>query len=247
MATTYTLGQVAIVNKGAYSSSAAYKQLNTVSHRGGTFMCIVNCSNIEPGVNANWRNYWVQTAVGIYTAEVTATGANVTITYTMSDGTTFPVTYPATAIAAGTITNAMLGEYVSVENGGTGASTADGALTNLGIPTPFSVSNGGTGANNAETARSNLGAQAQAVSYQVSITGDGTATTWTVTKDVNNNNITDVKAGSNLIVAGDPSTRANYNGYGVALTAQANGSLTFTADFAIPSGTTVLINVLIFN
>lgn len=247
MASTYNLGQVAIVNKGTYSSSVTYKQLNTVSHRGGTFMCIQDCSNIQPGVTSNWRNYWVQTAVGVYTASVTATGANVTITYTMSDGTTIPLTYPATAIAAGTITNAMLGEVISVANGGTGGNTAESALTSLGIPTPFSVANGGTGANNAESARSNLGAQVQAVAYQVSLTGDGTATTWTVTKDVNNNNLTAVKSGSNLIVAGAPSTRADYNGYNVALTAQADGSLTFTADFAIPSGTTVLANVLVFN
>ena len=44
----------------------------------------------------------------------------------------------------------------SIENGGTGATTAEAARENLGIPLPLSVQNGGTGATTAEAARKNL-------------------------------------------------------------------------------------------
>lgn len=242
---TYVLGQAAIVNKGSYSSSVAYKQLNTVTHRGGTFMCILDCSNIEPGVNANWRNYWVVTAIGVYTGTVTATGANVTVTYTMSDGSTIPVTYPATAIAANTITNAMLAELIDIEHGGTNADNATDALANLGITLPLPVASGGTGANDAETARGNLSAQVQAVTYQVSIAGS--ASSWTKTTDINGNNLTSIKTGSNLIVSPAPDSWVNYRNYGVRMSAQANSSVTFTSESTVPSGTSLTINILVFN
>ena len=38
------LGQVAIINRGAYASNVSYAVLNTVTHRGGTFMCIKQCT-----------------------------------------------------------------------------------------------------------------------------------------------------------------------------------------------------------
>ena len=88
MATNYTLGQVAIVSKGAYSPSGPYVPLNTVTHRAGTFMCIAACSNVEPGVASDWRNYWVPTAIGIYNTNATASGDLITLTFTFSDGTT---------------------------------------------------------------------------------------------------------------------------------------------------------------
>lgn len=242
---TYTLGQAAIINRGDYSSSAAYKQLNTVSHRRGTFMCIANCSNIEPGVNANWRNYWVMTAAGIYNVSVASTNATVTMTITLSDGTSVPLTYDASAIAAGSVTNESLGEVISIENGGTGASTAEEARANLGLPLPLALTSGGTGANNADSARANLNAQAAIVYYQVSISGS--ASSWTVTKDVNNNNLTNVKEGSGLFVSPDPASWANYRNYGVRLSAQANGSLTFVSESTVPSGTTLTINIGVAN
>lgn len=242
---SYVLGQAAVVSKGAYSSSVTYKQLNTVTHRGGSFMCIAECSNVEPGVTSGWRTYWVVTAIGVYTGSVTATGANVTVTYTMSDGSTIPVTYPATAIASNTITNAMLAESIDISHGGTGATTVDGALTALGLAIPLPVASGGTGGNNAETARGNLNAQVQAVTYQVSIAGS--ASTWTKTTDINNNALSNIKAGSNLIVSPDPTSWADYRNYGVRMTAQANGSVTFTAESTVPSGTTLTINILVFN
>lgn len=95
MSTTYNLGQVAIVNKGAYSSSTNYYPLNTVTNRGGTFMCKAACSNVQPGVTSGWRNYWVPTALGIYQTNVTADGDTITMTFTFSDGTTASHTYTA--------------------------------------------------------------------------------------------------------------------------------------------------------
>lgn len=88
MATIHNLGQVAIVNKGDYSSSATYLPLNTVKHRAGSFMCIAQCSGVEPGAGANWQNYWVATAIGIYSTNASASGSLITLTFTFSDGTT---------------------------------------------------------------------------------------------------------------------------------------------------------------
>lgn len=86
---TYNLGQVAIVSKGAWSSSVSYAALNTVTHNGGSFMAIAPSSNKEPGVASGWASYWVPMAKGIKTVAVTtptATTAQLTITF--SDGTT---------------------------------------------------------------------------------------------------------------------------------------------------------------
>lgn len=88
MATTYNLGQVAIIHKGDYSASVQYAPLNTVSHRAGSFMCISSCINVEPGVTSGWDTYWVPTALGIYSTNVQAVGDLVTVTFTFSDGTT---------------------------------------------------------------------------------------------------------------------------------------------------------------
>ena len=242
---TYTLGQAAIVNRGAYSSTATYKLLNTVSHRGGTFMCIAECSNIQPGVSTNWRNYWVQTAIGVYSGAVTASGANVTVTFTMSDGSTIPLTWAATAIASNTITNSMLAEAINIAHGGTGATTVEGARSALGLSLPLAVTSGGTGAEDADGARGNLNAQEQASTYQVSLTGGGTS--WTKTTDVNSQALTDIKSGSNLIVSPAPASWADYRNYGVRMTAQADSSVTFTAESSVPSGTSLTVNILVFN
>ena len=243
---TYNLGQAAVVSRGAYSSSVAYKQLNTVTHRRGTFMCIADCSNIEPGVSTNWRNYWVMTAAGIYDVDVSATSTTVTMTMTLSDGTTEAFTYTATAVAAGAVRNEQIGEAISIANGGTGATTAAAALANLGITLPLPVASGGTGGADAETARAGIVAQKQVSYYVVAVSGS--ASTWTLTKDVNNNNLSEVKAGSAIWVSpSDDSSWTSFRNYGVRLSSQAVGSLTFNAESTVPAGTTMTINVAVFN
>ena len=242
---TYTLGQAAVVSRGNYSSTAQYKQLNTVFHRGGTFMCISECSNVEPGVTSGWNAYWVQTAIGIYSGVVSASGSNVTVTFTMSDGSTVPLTWAATAIAANSIYNNMLAEAIDIAHGGTGATTAADARTALGLSLPLAVASGGTGGTDADGARGNLNAQEQASTYQVSLTGGGTS--WTKTTDVNSQALTDIKSGSNLIVAPAPASWADYRNYGVRMTAQADSSVTFTAESSVPSGTSLTVNILVFN
>ena len=118
-------------------------------------------------------------------------------------------------------------------------------MTALGLAIPLPVASGGTGGGDADTARGNLNAQVQAVTYQVSIAGG--ASSWTKTTDINNNALTNIKAGSNLIVAPDPTAWADYRNFGVRMTAQAAGSVTFTAETAVPSGTNLTINILVFN
>ena len=94
---SYVLGKVAIVNKGNYVSTATYVPLNTVYHRAGTFMCIASCSNVEPGVTTGWNNYWVPTALGIYSTSASISGETVTLTFTCSDGTTASHSYVSTS------------------------------------------------------------------------------------------------------------------------------------------------------
>jgi len=84
----YSLGQVAIISKGAWNSAASYAILNTVTRNGGSFMAIQPNSNIEPGVTTGWESYWVAMSRGIKTIDIvgdTATTAHAVIT--LSDGT----------------------------------------------------------------------------------------------------------------------------------------------------------------
>ena len=60
----------------------------------------------------------------------------------------------------------------SIENGGTGATTAEAARENLGIPLPLSVQNGGTGATTVEAARESLG-----IPLPLSVQNGGTGAT----------------------------------------------------------------------
>ena len=109
---TYNLGQVAIVSKGAWSSSASYTALNTVTHNGGSFMAIAANSNKEPGVASGWQTYWVATSVGIKTVTVTAlstTTAQISVTFT--DGTTYTSgTINTAGVADGSVTTAKIAD-----------------------------------------------------------------------------------------------------------------------------------------
>lgn len=96
---TYTLGQAAIVNKGAYSSSASYAVLNQVTNLGGSWLCKAACSNVEPGVTSGWANYWTPASMGIKNVTVSSSGNTNTMIIAFSDGTTTSFPYPTTVIA----------------------------------------------------------------------------------------------------------------------------------------------------
>lgn len=102
---TYNLGQVAIVNKGAWASGTSYAPLNVVSHNSGSFMAIAANTSKEPGVASDWTAYWMRLSNGIKTVTVTAistTQAQVSVTF--SDGTTAVAgTYNTSGIPAGSV------------------------------------------------------------------------------------------------------------------------------------------------
>lgn len=152
----YNLGQVAIVNKGAWSASANYALLNTVTHNGGSFMAIAASANIEPGVTASWETYWVPMAKGIKTVAVTALSASTAqVTITLSDGTSIVGgTYNTATVADGSIGSAQIAPLgVATENVANGAITGEKLAStvlpaNVGfkfgtaVPTKDDISNG---------------------------------------------------------------------------------------------------------
>ena len=107
---TYNLGQVAIVSKGAWSSSVSYATLNTVTHNGGSFMAIAPNSNKEPGVASGWATYWVAMSRGIQTVNIvgdTATTAHAV--FTLSDGTTVTgSTFSTSGVPDNSVTTAKI-------------------------------------------------------------------------------------------------------------------------------------------
>ena len=85
---TYNLGQLAIVNKGAWASGTSYAMLNTVTHNGGSFMAIAANNSVEPGVSSGWANSWVPMSKGIKTIDIVAgSGGTAHAVITLSDGT----------------------------------------------------------------------------------------------------------------------------------------------------------------
>lgn len=127
---TFNLGQVAIVNKGAWSSAANYTKLNTVTHNSGSFMAIAPSSNVEPGVTSGWASYWVSMAKGIKTVTVSAVDASTAqMTVTFSDGTT---------VTGGTFGTAAVG-LNSVDTG----SVVDHSITAVKLASDILPSNVG--------------------------------------------------------------------------------------------------------
>ena len=107
---SYELGQAAIVNKGAWNSGTNYVILNTVTHNGGSFMCIAENSNKEPGVSSGWATYWVNMAKGIKTVNIVAdTTSTAHAVFTLSDGSTVTgTTFTTSPVADGSITDAKI-------------------------------------------------------------------------------------------------------------------------------------------
>ena len=132
MADTITLGQVSFIDRGAWASGTAYSPLDLVEANGGTFLCKAANTGKQPGVTSGWVNYWVSAAKGIKSIAVSNSSGTVSVLFTFSDGTTYTGSYPATSVAANSITNAMLqANSVATGNIQDGAVTADklGTLT----------------------------------------------------------------------------------------------------------------------
>lgn len=140
---TYPLGQVAIISKGAYGSSMSYVPLNMVTHRGGSYLCTAPCTNIEPGVNDHWQNYWVNASVGIRSVAIANSSGTITVTITYSDGTTYSTSYSATAIGTGAVgTDQIAAGAVVAEKFG-----SDILPSNVGIKMGTDTPTAGTGTN----------------------------------------------------------------------------------------------------
>lgn len=106
----YILGQAAIVSKGAWSASATYAVLNTVTHNGGSFMAIAANSNVEPGVASGWQTSWVLSTKGIKTITIAAVDSSTAqATVVFSDGTTVVGgTFNTAVVGDGSITQAKM-------------------------------------------------------------------------------------------------------------------------------------------
>lgn len=122
---SYTLGQAAYVNKGAYNSSAQYAPLNTVYYNGGTWVALQSVSGVAPGTDSS---KWLCITQGIQSLTF-APGATgyMTVTLVLTDGTQSTVNIPVGAIGDGTITVDKLASsfVLPAEKGGTGRT--DGA------------------------------------------------------------------------------------------------------------------------
>ena len=129
MAETITLGKVSVSPKGAYSSTTSYTFLDTVSHNGGSFLCLQNATGIEPGVSNSWQTYWMVIGQGINTVELSSPQAGkVTITATLSNGIQTSLTFDTSSIAAGSIgTTELADSSVTAEK------IASGSVTNAKI------------------------------------------------------------------------------------------------------------------
>ena len=113
---TFTLGQAAYVNKGAYSSSTSYAPLNTVFYNGGTWVALTSVSGVAPGSDAS---KWMCISQGLrsFTVAPGNTGY-INVSWVLTDGTTGSVSVPTNGvpdnavtsgkIANGAVTNAKL-------------------------------------------------------------------------------------------------------------------------------------------
>lgn len=113
---TFTLGQAAYVNKGAYSSSTSYAPLNTVFYNGGTWVALQSVSGVAPGSDAS---KWMCISQGLRSFTVVPGNTGyINVSWVLTDGTTGSVSVPTNGvpdnavtsgkIANGAVTNAKL-------------------------------------------------------------------------------------------------------------------------------------------
>lgn len=228
----YVLGQVGMISKGKYASTTSYVALDVVSHRNGQFMCKAPCTGIEPGVTSNWGNYWVETAVGIYSMTFTAvSGSQTKVTVVYSNGTSSENTYTTSAIADNSVTTAKIVD-LNVTNaklanrtivGGANGKIAEKTITGFNI------------ADDTITYDKTDGIQKQHTKAQITLTAN--ATSWQMT-------VQGVTATNTVIVSpADNDSYIQWRNCSIRATAQAQNSLTFAADTgpAYPVKANVLI------
>lgn len=103
---TFTLGQAAYVNKGAYSSSASYAPLNTVFYNGGTWVALETVSGVTPGSDAS---KWMCISQGLrsFTVAPGSTGY-INVSWVLTDGTTGSVSVPTDGVPDNAVTNGKI-------------------------------------------------------------------------------------------------------------------------------------------
>ena len=103
---TFTLGQAAYVNKGAYSSSTSYAPLNTVFYNGGTWVALQSVSGVAPGSDAS---KWMCISQGLrsFTVAPGNTGY-INVSWVLTDGTTGSVSVPTNGVPDNAVTEGKI-------------------------------------------------------------------------------------------------------------------------------------------
>lgn len=105
---TYTLGQAAVIDRGAYNAATTYAPLNLVTNFGGSFLCKATCTGVEPGVTSGWQTYWTPSSTGIKAVIAQAGSSGDVLLITFTDGTTTTLSYPTAIIGPGAIKTIMI-------------------------------------------------------------------------------------------------------------------------------------------
>lgn len=103
---TFTLGQAAYVNKGAYSSSTSYAALNTVFYNGGTWVALTSVSGVAPGSDSS---KWLCISQGLrsFTVAPGSTGY-INVSWVLTDGTTGSVSVPTNGVPDNAVTTGKI-------------------------------------------------------------------------------------------------------------------------------------------
>ena len=97
------LGQVAPVPKGEYSSMVSYLPLNTVTYKGGQWLCLKAAKGKEPGASGS-ETYWQTMTIGIQSVSVAAVSAGVaSLTITYTDGQSASYEFDTSALAVDSV------------------------------------------------------------------------------------------------------------------------------------------------